>query len=72
MVGDESGKSEQWVGVSILSEIGSAKSWKSVMTWLTEDGGRSKGPLWSLYFFFFSPGERQWWLDHGGCRSEAK
>lgn len=49
------------MGVSILSAKGSAKSWESVMTWLIEDGGRSKGPLWSLYFFFLAQ-ER----DNGG------
>ena len=65
-------RGSQWVGVSILSEKGSAKSWKSVMTWLVEDGVEIGTTLEPVFFFFFSPGERQWWLDHSGCRSKAK
>lgn len=40
------------------------------MTWLIEDGVEIRDHFGACFCFcfVFSPGERQWWLDHSGCR----
>lgn len=46
-------RGSQRVAVSILSEKGSAKSWKSVMTWLIEDGVEIRDHFGACFCFCF-------------------